>query len=99
MHIEQLAESMALTPVHQGGQQGGAAAAGGLEEQSAAAAAAAAAARLRYAFAVRFPLNLALKKELAEQYVSMGFVGKSKIYSIDCVQTATRWFKVGMYFS
>ena len=71
MHIEQLAESMALAPLHQGGELGAPVA-----QEEGAEGAAAAAARLRYAFAVRFPLNLALKKELAEQYVSMGFVGE-----------------------
>lgn len=43
--------------------------------------------RLPFVFAVRFPLWPLLRKELAEFYIAMGFVGESSDDSAVCAQT------------
>jgi hypothetical protein len=60
VHMEQLADALTTPPPATG--------AGSLAEQ--------AAARMPYVYCVSVPLHQRLRKELAEQYMSLGFVGR-----------------------
>ncbi|GAX73776.1 hypothetical protein CEUSTIGMA_g1227.t1 [Chlamydomonas eustigma] len=72
LSAEQLTEAMMMTTSPS--QQSGSSQQGNLEEDEDSLSSAAIQ-RLSLAFTVWFPLNVIMKKEIAEQYISMGFIG------------------------